>query len=487
MRKKCFLLSFTCLIIAFIFCACEKDDFKPTVPSALSGPDDKAIVTATATRLAAWGSNTDYRYRSKYRIYYGKSLDSMKVADEVANVKLEPYTQYFWYAKCFLLKDDTEIPSDPSPIRTFYCIPPITIETDNGDGEWSAIIRFKEIKDVLKSGRIIVTPDKEGFPHQEVIEITEGQDTCCLLLGNTNAPTNAAYTHWWDDKKGVLYEPIIYDFKMAFDIEVGDAIFTLRDSAREIILDKSNLVKDHEFNVYRLVKIGNQTWFAEDFRATSIVIDGKIYPLESVDYSSIGILKVPMYKKKTLKSGAQGIVYYCSINPGVYAGKSFLEARFLMEYAIPKGFRIPTYDDWYALEEYYGVSNPTIYKTGYYPYVYMMPERYDTYSADNKYNSVFIGNDTYIRDNLALFNEDWLQVDGKNEVKKYSESLFNARPFAGDGYGCIYWTSAKGLDQEFYYYSLVALSSFSGGICNEVCTSKYPEKYYYTSIRLIKE
>ncbi|MCQ2227799.1 MAG: fibrobacter succinogenes major paralogous domain-containing protein [Bacteroidales bacterium] len=456
----------------------------PSIPTELN-LEDGAVIEETEITLSASGSIVENEnYNLRYRIYCGTSVDNMQEFNVDSEIELQPYTQYFWCAKGVAWSGDVKEYSEASDIRTFYCVPPVEVETDNGDGNWAAVVRFKGLKDVIKKGKVAITPDKKGYPYQAELELAEGQDSCYLQLGNSHNPTNAAYTHWWDDEKNIFYEPIIYDFDISLDLKVGDKIFTVTNKAREIILDKSSCARDIDFNVYRLIKIGNQTWMAEDFRAKSVVYNGKTYSLDDIDYWD---KKYTPYRIVTLNSGAQGVIYF--YKPYFSSSSKFgdgtgIDARYIMEGAVPKGFHIPTFEDWAELESFYGVSNPELlYDTDIYPYDYMNPYKHDYYLRIGLYDD-FVGNETNIRAKMSLNNDDWIGLDEEDKEYEGYQSLFNAKPFVGEGYGCTYMTKVSDED----YYSFVVLSSYSKGIANPYGKLSYLDtQTTYTSIRLIKD
>lgn len=496
MRIRKQLLVFFAALTAVSFTSCEEDPVPSKIPSVPTqmGLEDGAVIKDTTISLSASGSIVeDQNCVVKYKIYCGTSVDDMQEFNENSKIELQPYTQYFWCAKAVSVVNSNNIAdySESSEVRTFYCVPPYNgWETDNAEGDWAAVVRFKGLKDVIKKGKVTVTPDKKGYPYQAELELAEGQDSCYLQLGNSHNPTNAAYTHWWDDEKNIFYEPIIYDFDISLDLKVGDKIFSITNKEREIILDKSSCVRDHEFNVYRLVKIGNQIWMAEDFRATSIVYNGKCYSLDEVESNVLN----SEYIIQTLPSGAQGVVYLCESHDQVlgvrFGDGTKINNRCIMEYAEPKGFHIPTFEEWAELEKYYGVSEPT--QEGFsdnYPYQYIAPSFYDYYSTINIYEKLFIGEESDIRMKMALINDDWLELEEERLNGNSQTSLFNARPFIGPGYGCIYWVkrTAKELDEDYYAYSAIALSPYSKGVLNSYGQVGSTRKAYYASIRMIKD
>ena len=374
MRTKSFFL-FALATSAMILnlSGCKDDDKPSTIPTqpTTMSIENGAEISETKVSLSVSGSTVeDQECNISYDYYIGTSQDNL-VKTSPQDINLTPYTQYFWYAKAKTETDESE----PTEIRTFYCVPPFEIETDNGDGEWTAVLRFKGLP-AHKGGKVTLTPDKQGYNYQKEIEIPEGQDFCSIKMGNANNPTNAAYTHWWDDEHGIYYEPIIYDFKAVVNVQVGDKTISISNNAKEIILDKQSCVRDYEFNVYRLVKIGNQIWTADNFVSKTININNSTYKIADIfsKYFSNGeSFDMPndaeaiAYKTVKLPSGDKTTLYnltffgfikseFASITEGrkLYGTESFLDL--LKRYLIPKGFHISTIDDWYELEKYYGVD-----------------------------------------------------------------------------------------------------------------------------------
>lgn len=508
MKTKNLLTIAMAAFVAINFTGCKEEEPAPsnipTVPTQFS-IEDGAIITDTIIQFSASGStveNTNIEVVN-YRYYYGQSTDEM-IECNGKNVILKPYTQYYWYAKAYSKEhyySENTYESEQSEIFTFYCVPPLgKIETDNGEGDWAAVIRFKELKDIIKKGKVTVSPDKQGYPYQKEHELAEGQDSCYIQMGNANSPVNAAYTHWWDDDNNVFYEPIIYEFEVSLDLQVGDKVFTVTNKAKEIILDKSTFCHDHEFNVYRLVRIGNQVWLAEDFRAKSIIYNDKVYALDTVGLHSTTIVINEDYTRDTIRrftpvidnesfitlpSGAQGIVYnlpLTKVKVSLDNSNEVLGYDLIM-YAVPQGFHIPTIDDWYELERFYNVNNPSFKETSG-PERFMMELWYDYYMARNLYLRCFDGVDSDVRNQMMLMNQDWIFHNEEERPEPYL-SLFNARPFAGEGYGCIYWVRDMDANGRGSRSSFVVLSSFTNGIGNITCSNIVYQQE--CSIRLIKD
>lgn len=404
------------------FAGCKEDEPSriPTAPTSF-GIEDGAVVEKTDVKLSASGSTTEMDDVSiSYEYYIGTSSEDLSATD--VNVVLMPYTQYFW--KAMAVNEYGE--SSESDVRTFYCVPPLDIETDNGDGEMAAVLRFKGLKNI-KSGVVTATPNHEGY-EMDPISIPEGQDSCYVKLKYYTAETSNAWVQNFDDEHGVLYEPVIYDFDVKLDVTVGDKTFSLNNSSKEIILDKQSCVRDHEFNVYRLVKIGSQTWLADDYRALSYYKNGKWVSLkEDKDYKIV-----------SMESGASSVLYCDLIEE-----ESF----------VPKGFHISTDEDWIVLEEYLSAKEAKLSDTGWGLFYYLRP---DLDIPNNPERTEYVIN-CFMKDvygvevglkRMLCSKYDW--IDGNHDG--YS-SMLNIRPWGMPalttrGYGASIW-SGKG--NKFMY------------------------------------
>lgn len=398
MKRLLCCISLAALMLNFAGCKEDEPSRIPTAPTSF-GIEDGAVVEKTDVKLSASGSTTEMDDISiSYEYYIGTSSEDLSATD--VNVVLMPYTQYFW--KAMAVNEYGE--SSESDVRTFYCVPPLDIETDNGDGEMAAVLRFKGLKNI-KSGVVTATPNHEGY-EMDPISIPEGQDSCYVKLKYYTAETSNAWVQNFDDEHGVLYEPVIYDFDVKLDVAVGDKTFSLNNTAKEIILDKQSCVRDHEFNVYRLVKIGSQTWLADDYRALSYYKNGKWVSLKEDED----------YKIETSKSGASSVLYCMSNN-------LYVDDKALF---IPQGFHISTDEDWVALEKCLGAEVQEPYYTSVAPMFYMQsealwpeePDYFFSYVKDYAY-----GNEVCLKSKLCS-KYDW--NDG--EHNGYS-SLLNIRPW----------------------------------------------------------
>ena len=448
MRNKFYSIWVLFVVLCFVGCKEDEQSKVPTLPTTLS-LEDGAVVETLNVKLSASGSTVEDDYFDVSYVYYiGKAADALE--ETSAEVTLEPYTQYFWRAQAITqdaVSKETVAIGGSTNIRTFYCVPPIKIETDNGDGKWAAVLRFKELAPKVKSGKITASSDLYEYE----FDLTTGQDSCYLSYeSDIAAGTNNAYTQWWDDEHGIYYEPIIYTFNVDATVQVGDKEFSITNTAKEIILDKQSCVRDNEYNVYRVVKIGNQTWLADDLRATNYIDEnGNIVKLtEGEDFE---------YSK--LKSGAVGVLYdrWCPI------------LKDLENIPIcPAGFKLASDADFLELEKYYGLSEPTGPRDAERsPNAYISIE-YDIFC---KY---YEGEDIGIMLMLAS-KYDWENINVTNQ------NLFNAKPFYKPG-ECAFFLLRDDLRSHDNGYGRL-ISNLNKGIVRQL----FSYYGYKGSLRCVKE
>lgn len=371
----------------------------PTVPTTF-GLENGAEITDTTITLNASGSTVeDENLKVSYVYYIGTKADELE--ETPAEVTLEPYTQYFWCARAETEAGESEM----TEIRTFYCVPNLlTLTSDNGDGEWAAIIRWNNAER-FKSVTISATPDHEGYT-LESQTIEGGVDSCYF---KTTKLEDDAYTHAWDDAKGVYYEPVIYTFNVEAKAQVGDKTFTFTSSIKEILLDKQSCVRDHEFNVYRVQRIGTQTWLADDLRVRT-KLNGEKLHCESI----------------VLKSGATGILYYTG-----YSTEQFFVSTPLNELqdVLPKGYHISTHEDWLKLESFYGVEADDYTNIrGCPPEYFRMDTTYHSYVSDIiEKRRKFVGEEQKIGTLLQCGCGVWKKTNETNQSGE--RTAFNAMPF----------------------------------------------------------
>ncbi|MCQ2204163.1 MAG: fibrobacter succinogenes major paralogous domain-containing protein [Bacteroidales bacterium] len=448
------LISCTAVVALMLgFAGCKEDEPSriPTAPTSF-GIEDGAVVEKTDVKLSASGSTTEMDDISiSYEYYIGTSPEELNLTD--AKVVLEPYAQYFW--KAIAVSDYGACESD---VRTFYCVPPLDIETDNGDGEWAAVLRFKGLKKI-KGGVVTATPNHEGY-EMDPINIPEGQDSCYIKLKYYTAETSNAWVQNFDDEHGVLYEPVIYDFDVKLDVTVGDKTFSLNNSSKEIILDKQSCVRDHEFNVYRLVKIGSQTWLADDLRTTTY-------------FNEYGDQVGNDYRTPTLNTGLSGVVYKYPYNVLCYSDKYEYWAKSIA----PKGFHVSTDEDWMVLENYLGakIKETSSKSMDFSPY-FLIDYAYHVVSkdrVDEVISTCSYGEDSALKRKLCS-RYGW--NDGRHDGYL---SMLNIKPWAEDGKGAVILSPS-----ETHIYCCRVFTEHLDGVVR--CFTS-PTGMYHFVIRCVKD
>lgn len=445
----------------------------PTVPTTFS-LEDGAVVEELNVELSASGSTVeDNGLNVSYVYYIGKSADALEKTS--TEVTLDPYTQYFWCAQA-----KTEAgKGEKTEVRTFYCVPPIELTSDNGDGEWAAVIRWEK-NDKIKSVTISATPDHAGY-NLESQTVDECQDSCYF---KTTTPQNNAYTHPFDDKNGVYYEPVIYTFNVEAKVQVGDKLCTALGSINEILLNKQLHVRDHEFNVYRVVTHGNQTWLADDLRATSYINEkGEVVKLE----------EGKDFAYSTLKSGAKGVLY--GISNGDWNGYNYYKIYYIwrsletIQFA-PKGYVLPSDDDFLQIEKEYGVPDISLEDRIKNKDSAVASTYASCYAYDRKHSDMA---DAYDGDDTGIMLFLSSPYDWEDVAEIPGQGWFNAKPFGlGDpetieetkGKVVAYITTTMYYGKSDGYVSVRALSNNHKGIAR-VCPDK--ELVGYLSLRCIKK
>ena len=478
------LIFYLAFAVMLAVSGCEEDEPSqiPTVPTTFS-LEDGAEITDTIITLKVSGSTVeDEVLKVSYVYYIGTKANELE--ETPAEVTLEPYTQYFWCAQA-----KTEVgEGEKTEVRTFYCVPGFDVTTDNGYGEYAAVIKWNN-GDKFKSVAVSATANHDGY-ELEPQTITDGADSCYFVRKrDASDPTkDNAFVQWWDDEHGIYAEPVVYDFTVEAKVQVGDKTFTLTNRANECILDKQQVVRDHEFNVYRVVKIGNQTWLADDLMATSFYYDNKLVKLSDCSIHNFNGDPHKMYEQVTLKSGSVGLLY--CIGELYYSEVDFsshsVEVYKLLPLLVPKGFHIPTNEDWDELENYYGIQNPQIVTDEAVGISFSMLwhdgiKKEDSYYYDyiNR-NNICQGSDVEIRKKMSS-KYDW-EFSDEQETPNETPT-FNAKPFIGNGYGCAFYT-----DNQDYSIGLVrVLTVMDNGIANFGMNFFFQGYAKYASIRCVKD
>lgn len=467
--KKCifFLLSVS---ILFSLCRCTEDDDKVIFDGDLiveSDFEDGSVVTdSEVTFKVRYSGNIsgdvgDREPNYTYKFYVGVDPDDLKEY-KTNTPRLEPYKRYYWYA----VYEAFGVVGKKTEMRTFYYVPSVVATTENGDGEWSTTLKWNEIGENMLPTTIKVTPNIEGYPFENNIEIKPGQNSYKFKLGDAGSPTNAAYTHWWDDANAVYYEPIVYTYNFTISVKVDDRTFDFAQEVKDIIINKQDVVKDHEFNVYRLAKIGNKIWTIDDYRAKTYY-DPFVGKYVEPDYG--------LYvNEKTCAA------YY---NTDVFNFSKVSSDN--TNNSIPQGFHISTEQDWLDLEAYYGVVSDLKYGNENDYWVCYTLDFEDRPSRNGWFNSyLYTGNDQHIKAKLSS-QYGW-ETDVLNDSVVQSigiGAIFNAKPTR---YGAYYEHGYKTCSVGYYVPNgwNRLLTSESNGIAREFLD---PQMLNNLSIRLVKD
>ena len=472
MKTRFFTTAIALMALTFVFNSCEKEDDEPTFPVDIELLMEDEITVGTSIC-----KNDFYKVDGNIggrhiKIHIG--TDKEKLISEMADTTyLTPNKQYFWQVEVRDMSKDKYYYSD---IRTFYCLGSIEFTTDNGENEIAAVVRWTN-DSKYKNYKVVMTPTKECGFTGKTFDIPEGQDSLYVKwLDNTSIPY---MFNDFDDLHGINYEPVVYNFKLTADVTIGDKTFEASGSAKEIFLNKTNHVRDHEMNVYRVAEVGDQVWMADDLRCTSYInSNGDTIPLKlNKDYIV-----------SELPSGAKGILYT----------HDFLfdkDNKFFMGHIkgmVPQSFHYAADEDWNKLEKVYGIDAiaPKYYDhftskdewcLAQYEFPTLGCYDYDYYNA--KADSLY-ANSSYI-DLWEVFASvsDWVDENGNNVCP--SISVFNIKPF-GVGYGSKLYHQGYG---ALYYSNPTRTRTFFSmkqGIGHYAFRDYCTDSYRY-AVRLVKD
>lgn len=480
MNTNLFKTAIAALALLVTFNSCKKEEDEPFLFPA----DQVELLLADGAAVGTKIQKSDF-YKTtlpggkSVKIFYGKSADNITWELESGERAIDPFVKYYWRAAVY--DAATKEYSDFSETRAFYSFAPIkaTMESDNGETENAIVLRWEIVdKANFSNVRVQMTPTKDCGFAGKTFDVPDGQDSLYIKWAdNTEIPY---LFNDFDDEHGKIYDPVVYEFQLMADVQIADKTVPIQcdNKVQEIFLNKSTHVHDYEFNVYRLVKIGNQIWTADNFIASSVCYNNKMYKFSELElvYGSyvdneqpdengqtiVSLVYKPLtdeevYETLRLPSGAETKIYNFLLDIETHEWGSLLYespvhdsrgnvdlARLLKMYAVPKGFHISTVDDWLELERFYGVTidTATPKRDGTTLYGYLYPE--DFYIADF-INEVYEGEDVGIRWQLSS-QYDWYDTTGM--LMRNIPSQFNAKPFGCDeetkGNGVIYYADAGG-------------------------------------------
>lgn len=467
--KKCIFFLFS-VIMTVAMCRCSEDDDKVIFEGELNIDADMedgcvisdSVVTLKASYKGSVTGTGDGEPNCTYKFYVGVDPDDLKEY-KTNTPRLEPYKRYYWYA----VYEAFGVVGKKTEMRTFYYVPSVVATTENGDGEWSTTLKWNEIGENMLPTTIKVTPNIEGYPFENNIEIKPGQNSYKFKLGDAGSPTNAAYTHWWDDSKAIYCEPIVYTYNFTISVKVDDRTFDFPQEVKDIIINKQDVVKDHEFNVYRLAKIGNKIWTIDDYRASTYYeydVNNKLYRTKEA------------YLEINVKTGA-----VCYRWPAAYFNKEYTSYSEYKNYSIPEGFHISTDQDWKELEELYGVANDQCNEMSG-----SLPDwgKIGTSEFYQFLSYLYTGNDKHIKAKLSSpYGWETLARNDSVEQSVGAGAIFNAKPSHS-----YYDISKSGIEYKFTWTSYYVSDGFHRSLTSESNGIARVKDYSdYFSIRLVKD
>lgn len=444
------------LAVTFSACKEEENPFYPTQPTSISIEDGAVLLRSEDGSLENYydnhhpwinvnGSYNEKGTTIKYKYYI--SDDNTMFNKYTPGSVLEPNKHYFWYAVPFALhyNGDT-VWGEKTAIHNFYYINQLNyFTTDNGDSEIAATIKFNKLKG-FKNYRLTITPTEECGFSGKTFYIPEDKDSCYISIADN--PEIPYMFNDYDDLNGTVYKPVIYNFTLSADITVGDKTITNSRTVNEIFLNKSNHVRDNEFNVYRVAEIGNQIWIIDDLRCKTIIGDVDVdkindkYRYDSrygdyiAEYPNEYIIEVPVkFSKEKIT------MYAFSHMWGDRAPiKGFKFARDIdwEELLVHYGFKYSRVSS--SIEKYIAKSSPS-WMSKYDPQNAFADSIYDKFYYTEQYNLHY---NNFFRE-VCASKYGW--TDNKGEPT--GNGFLNIRPYGYVDKDSV-WTSTQGLFAVYF-------------------------------------
>ncbi|MBR6251281.1 MAG: hypothetical protein IKR17_08835 [Bacteroidales bacterium] len=374
MKRNLFTLLALCAVLSFSGCKEDEPSKIPTVPTTFNIKDGAEVNELSVTLSANGSTVEDENYGVDYVYYIGKSVDALE--ETSADVKLEPYTQYFWCAQAKTEAGE----SNMTDVRTFYCVPRARIELARSFGEdenattikWAFYKRGKLLdksyitkdeyeKDPLRywieSLQLINENDggyqyyEGSFYEKEKLNIPESkrkQMSITVDISSDDIHDNikslelagvadSVYITSKDVNNNVLYNVTSeqnellyvaaykYNFKVNVDIPVGDKVVRKTTSIESVLVNNNAYAVDKEFNIYRAIPIGDDTWTIDNLRLS--------------------------------KSPHQSIFIHNIEGKGVWFSY-FTSDRYInyLNECILNGYHVSTGSDWKQLEKHFGIE-----------------------------------------------------------------------------------------------------------------------------------
>lgn len=285
-------------------------------------------------------------------IKIGTSPDSVELYK--GNYELKPFTTYYVTGLPWLLHRGQDTVYGELQNMKFYAIPnyDLQLSADYGDGEIASIIswnlkckyvdgddtQYYDYEGPLGPVTVTLKPDLDTVYKTEPIELPANTVSCCLKQGGTpEKPDYPAYINkYWQDGKTIMrYEPIFYNIGVSIEMPLGDETTTkVSNKIKSIFMDKQSCVCDNEFNIYRIAKIGNQTWTIDNYR-------GKFWQKTEVEKGYAYIYNVFGVMEEFVHPFGGSITYQRE------------------GYEHIPGYHFATEDDYKRMLYYYGIEYPT--------------------------------------------------------------------------------------------------------------------------------
>lgn len=345
MMKKILYFIFVLCSVAFTACVDEVLlSTTPTIPTTLN-IEDGYVTTNTKISLQANGSTANADIEIKYKYYLSADDEDYICVGSSSGallVQLMPFTQYKWYAKAVLsYSNDKTEESEPTEIRTFYCMPQAGIELSRSFGndenattiKWNfgyynsdSIIQKLPLEKFKQANITIDISSVENQSNIKSIELT-GETDSVIIKGedvNNNTIYNVYDTVDGQDKL-LCVAAYKYKFNVNIEILVGDKIVKKADSIESILVDNNSYAIDKEFNIYRTIQIGDDRWTIDNLRLSKYYAQGcSVYDVDG-----------------------KGVRLAYNTN---YAGAE------RVNWNIINGYHVSTESDWKRLEQHYGIE-----------------------------------------------------------------------------------------------------------------------------------
>lgn len=308
MNTKHLLLATTAAVFVTLnFTSCKEDEFdlsfencvEKVSPISISDGDTIRSKTIGFQGASAIIKDGLWMVRRNSLTYIGLSKDKMKLFSG-KKIDLQPFVTYYIESTPFIVHDNDTVFGEKQEIK-FYSIPKheLVLTADYGDGDIAANIHWK-LRYYYEEEDKYVRPDPNAYKElqhtyydydgtpsavnvslitsydttysKDALDFPVDVDSCYIKQGGTyGKPDYPAYIYrYWKDGKTIMYyDPVIYDFCFNIKIPLGEEEFSVKDTIRSILMDKSNCTCDWDFNIYRIAKIGNKVWTIDDYRGST--------------------------------------------------------------------------------------------------------------------------------------------------------------------------------------------------------------------------